>query len=231
MSTYQREMDYINLLSERPHTVKELADKLFISEPTVRRDIIKLKDNNLLICKRGVVSLKVNSPDKRIPLYIRDMEHNDEKKEIAIKAASLIKDGYVIMLDGSTTVYSLIPHLVQFTNLFVITSGAKAALALASMGIRTLCIGGELTTDTLSYVGNDAERTLRNYNADIAFISCRGISSDGSATDTSIMENSIRRIMLKNAKRKYILCDKSKFGQTFLNTVCNIKEVDGVVTN
>ncbi len=231
MSTYQRENDYISLLSEREHTVAELAAKLFISEPTVRRDIITLKEKELLVCKRGVVSLKVNSPDKRIPLYVRDMEHTDEKREIAIKAASLIKDGYVIMLDGSTTVHSLIPHLSQFNNLFVITSGAKTALALASMGIRTLCTGGELTPDSLSYVGNDAERTLNNYNADIAFISCRGISESGDATDTSIMENSIRRIMLKNSKRTYLLCDKSKFGHTLLNTICNIKDVDGVICN
>lgn len=231
MSSYKRENDYIRLLSERAHTVSELAAKLFVSEPTVRRDIIDLKEKELLICKRGLVSLKTNSPDKRIPLYIRDLEHNDEKKEIALKAASLIKDGYIIMMDGSTTVYSLLPHLTHFKNLFIITSGAKTALALATMGIRTLCTGGELTLDTLSYVGNDAEHTLSNYNADIAFISCRGISEDGIASDTSIMENSVRKIMLKNSRKSYILCDKSKFGKTYLNTICNVKDVAGVISD
>ena len=231
MSAYKREDEYIRLLSEREHTVQELAAKLFISEPTVRRDIIALKQKDLLICKRGLVTLKINPPDKRIPLFIRDLEHNDEKKEIAIKAASLIKDGYVIMLDGSTTVYGILPHLTQFKNLFIITSGAKTALALANMGIHTLCIGGEMTLDTLSYVGTDAERTLNNYNADIAFISCRGISADGIATDTSILENSIRKIMIKNSKRSYILCDKSKFGNTYLNTLCSVKDIDGIISD
>lgn len=231
MSSYKRENDYIRLLNERPHTVSELAAKLFISEPTVRRDIIDLKEKDLLLCKRGVVSLKTNSPDKRIPLYIRDLEHTDEKKEIALKAASFIKDGYVIMMDGSTTVYSLLPHLTHFKNLFIITSGAKTALALAAMGIRTLCIGGELTLDTLSYVGSDAEHTLNNYNADIAFISCRGISEDGIASDTSIMENSVRKIMIKNSRRSYILCDKSKMGKTYLNTICNTKDIAGVISD
>ncbi len=230
MSTHKRENEYIKLLSERDHSVAELAGMLFVSEPTVRRDIITLKEQDLLTCKNGIVSLKTSSPDKRIPLFIRDMEHNDEKKEIAIKAASLIKDGNVIMMDGSTTVYCLIPHLAQFKNLFVITSGAKTALALASMGIRTLCTGGELTTDTLSYVGTEAEHTLNNYNADIAFISCRGISEDGRATDASILENTIRKIMLKNSKKGYILCDKSKFGKTLLNTICNVKNVTGVIS-
>lgn len=231
MASYKRETDYIRLLSERDHTVQELAAKLFISEPTVRRDIIDLKEKDLLICKRGLVTLKTNSPDKRIPRFIRDLEHNEEKKEIAIKAASLIKDGYVVMLDASTTIEYLLPHLTQFKNLFVITNGAKAAIALASMGIHTLCTGGELTLDTLSYVGTEAERTLSNYNADISFISCRGISDDGLATDASILENTIRKIMIKNSKHSYILCDKSKFGKTYLNTVCHVKDVDGVICN
>lgn len=231
MSTYKREDDYIRLLSQRDHTVHELAVKLFISEPTVRRDIIKLKEKELLLCKSGLVRLKVNSPDKRIPLIVRTLEHNEEKIEIAIKATSHIKDGYVIMMDGSTTVDYIIPHLEKFKNLFVITSGAKTAIDLASLGIRTLCIGGEITLDTFSYVGADAERTLNNYNADIAFISCRGISAEGLATDTSILENSIRKMMIHNSRHSFILCDKSKFGHTYLNTLCSIKDVDGVISD
>ena len=231
MAIHKREQDYIRLLAERDHTVSELAAKLFISEPTVRRDIIDLKEKDLLICKRGLVSLKKNSPDKRIPRFIRDLEHNEEKKEIAIKAASLIKDGYVVMLDSSTTIDYLLPHLTQFKNLFVITNGAQAAIALASMGIHTLCTGGEMTLDTFSYVGTEAERTLTNYNADIAFVSCRGISDEGLITDASILENTIRKIMIKNSKQSYFLCDKSKFGKTYLNTICHVKDVDGVISN
>jgi len=40
MAIYNRENQYINLLAQKSHSVKELAEKLFISEPTVRRDII-----------------------------------------------------------------------------------------------------------------------------------------------------------------------------------------------
>ena len=89
MSSYKRENDYIRLLSERDHTVQELAAKLFISEPTVRRDIIDLKQKDLLLCKRGLVSLKKNAPDKRIPRFIRDLEHNEEKKQIGEYTVSI----------------------------------------------------------------------------------------------------------------------------------------------
>ena len=54
MSLYNRENQYIKLLAQKPHSVKELSEKLFISEPTVRRDIIILQKKELLTCKRGI---------------------------------------------------------------------------------------------------------------------------------------------------------------------------------
>lgn len=230
MSIYNRENQYINLLSQRAHSVKELSEKLFISEPTVRRDINMLQKKELLLCKRGIVSLKTSSPDQRIPLFIRHLEQNEAKQAIARKAAKHIKDGYVIMLDASTTAFHLLSYLTESKNILVITNGAKTALESASMGIRTICTGGELMTESFCYVGTDAEAVLKNYNADIAFFSCRGISDAGIASDNSILENSIRKIMIKNAKRSYLLCDSSKLGKTHLNTLCDIKDLSGLIT-
>lgn len=229
MSLYNRENQYIKLLAQKPHSVKELSEKLFISEPTVRRDIILLQKKELLTCKRGIVTLKTNSPDQRIPLFIRHLEQNEEKQIIARKALEHIKDGYVIMLDASTTAFHLLPYLTEFKNILVITNGAKTALESASMGIRTICTGGEMTLESFSYIGPDAENILSRYNADISFFSCRGISDD-IATDNSIMENNIRKIMIKNSKRKFLLCDKSKLEKTYLNTLCNIDDIDGIIT-
>lgn len=231
MPLYEREKSYINLLSDGAVSVKELAMKLFISEPTVRRDIIALEKKELVVCKRGNVSLKVNYADQRIPLFIRDMEQNDEKRIIAKKAAAYIKDGEVVMLDASTTAYHLLPYLAEFKNILVITNGAKTALESAAMGIKTICTGGELTGESFSYVGTDAQSILNRYNADVAFFSCRGVSDEGIVTDNSILENSMRKIMIKNSKKSYLICDKSKFGKTYLNTLCHINELEGLITD
>ena len=231
MSVYNRENQYISLLAQKPHSIKELAEKLFISEPTVRRDIIVLKEKGLVTSQKGIVALKTNSPDQRIPLFIRHLEQNEKKQSIARKALRHIKDGDVIMLDASTTAFHLLAHLTEFKNVLVITNGAKTALEAASMGIRTICTGGELMYDSFCYVGTDAESVLRNYNADVAFFSCRGISDGGIASDNSILENSIRKIMIKNSKKSYLLCDSSKLGKTYLNTLCNVKELNGVISD
>ncbi|MBO5479957.1 MAG: DeoR family transcriptional regulator [Clostridia bacterium] len=117
MAIYNREEEYVKLLTERTYTVKELAQKLFVSEPTVRRDILLLKKKELVTC----------------------------------------------------------------------------------------------------------------VNVNIAFFSCRGLSTDGMASDNSIPENNIRRIMIRQAKRKILLCDSSKFNRTYLNTLCHANELDAIV--
>ena len=229
MAIYNREDDYIKLLSEREHTVKELSDKLFISEPTVRRDILVLRDKEILECKRGVVRLKLTTPDARVPMFLRNLAHTDEKNAIARKCATHIKDGYTLMLDASTSAYCLVPYLASFKNLFVITNCAHTAIALASMGIKTLSVGGEITTDSYCCYGPDAERTVSGYNADVAIFSCRGINEQGALTDSTIFENSIRRIMMNNSRRKIALCDSSKFGKTYLHTLCHKGDVDEII--
>ncbi len=230
MSVYNRENQYISLLAQKPHFIKELAEKLFISEPTVRRDIIVLKEKGLVTSQKGIVALKTNSPDQRIPLFIRHLEQNEKKQSIARKALRHIKDGDVIMLDASTTAFHLLAHLTEFKNVLVITNGAKTALEAASMGIRTICTGGELMYDSFCYVGTDAESVLKNYNADVAFFSCRGISENNIATDNSILENAMRKIMIQNPKKSYLLCDSSKLGKTYLNTLCNVEDLNGLIT-
>ena len=230
MSIYNREEKYIKLLAERAHTVKELAEQLFVSEPTVRRDVASLKEKDLVVCSRGIVKIKSKYADQRIPLFIRNSIFTEAKKGIAQKAVQQIKNGDVVMLDASTTAYHMLAYMASLQNILLITNGAKTALEAAALGIKTICTGGELSPESFAYVGPDAEAALRRYNADVAFFSCRGISSDGRATDSSILENVMRQIMMQNARRSFLLCDKSKEGETYLHTLCRTKDVSGVIS-
>lgn len=231
MPIYDREKEYLRLLSERELTVSELATRLYVSEPTVRRDILAMKERELVNSRRGRVSLNVHSPDKRVPAFLRELSEGEKKRKIAEKAKAQIRDGMVVMLDASTTAYCLVEELADFRNLFVITSGARTAIALAELGIRAICTGGEIIPESYSYIGGDALRTLSAYNADVAFFSCHTLSEDGIAADNSIAENDIRRVMIRNSKKSFLLCDSTKFNRTSLNTLCNVKELDGIISD
>ena len=230
MPFYEREDKILNALLEKDSmTTQELSAKLFVSVPTLRRDLIKLEQMGKIIRTHGGAQLIKKAADEKIPIFLREQEQNDAKEIMAKKAVEFVRDGDIIMLDGSTSAYRIIPHLASFKNLIVITSSAKSSFLLGRMGINNICTGGRMITRSLSYIGEDAENTIRRYNADIMFFSCRGLSMDGKLTDNSIEENSLRKIMLCHAKKKVFLCDSSKLDHTYLNNLCHLSDVDEII--
>ncbi len=230
MSFYEREDKILDILFER-QTVgnNELAKMLYISAPTLRRDLEKLEGKGLIIRSHGACSLNRQAADEKISIRYREQEQNAEKVKIAKKAVEFIKDGDVIMLDASTSAQAIVPLLGGFRDLIVITSGAKTSYLLGKMAIKNISTGGQMITKSLSYTGPEALHTIGRYYADVVFFSCRGLANDGRLTDTSIEENEVRRAMLLHARKKVFLCDSKKIGRSCFNTLAHISELDQVV--
>lgn len=227
MNTDRKKQILEILLKEKEINVKDLAKRLYISEPSVRRDLAELeKEKFLRRTHGGAVLEELNSSSLKIPFIIRELEQSDAKIHIARQAAELVKDGDVIMLDASSSAYNVIPFLSTRTNLTVITSGVKTLMRLAEYGINAYSTGGHLLPSCLSLTDHDATSMLAHYNADIVFFSCRGLSADGLLTDFSIEENHIRSKMLQNARTSVLLCNSKKINQKYIHTLCSIEDVD-----
>lgn len=232
MPFYEREDKILDILAAcEAVRISDLSEKLFISVPTLRRDLIKLDKKGLILRGHGKVSLVKNSADTKIPFSLREEEQNGAKNIMAKIAASYIKDGDVIMLDASTSAYCIVPYLTEFKNIIVITSGAKTALLLAHYGISNICTGGQMINKSFSYIGNDAISVVLRYNADVVFFSCRGLAMNGNLTDGSIEESNLRRVMMKQSKKKILLCDRSKIGNIYLHNLCHVSELDEVISD
>jgi DeoR/GlpR family transcriptional regulator of sugar metabolism len=218
------------LLKEKKVTVKQLAKALFISEPSVRRDLQSLEKQNLIKRIHGGAVLEETALSKnRIPFLIREYEQSSAKTIIAKKAIDLICDNDVIFLDASTSCYYLIPFLASKRNITVITNGVKALTKLAEYGINTISTGGVLVNSCLALVGEEAYKTIGNYNADMAFFSCRGISDDGYLTDIAPEENNVRKMMIRRSKKSYLLCASEKFDKGYFHNLCHKDELDGII--
>lgn len=227
----ERHSQIIAALQETPNiTVRELSQLLHFSEPTIRRDFTELHKKGIITKRYGGAVLNQGAADREIPFVMRENEMSSNKSIMGQKASQLIRDGMVIMLDGSTSAYHLVPYLSKFKDLIVITSGAKTAVALAELQIPVFCTGGKMVTNSFSYVGKEAEDTVCKFNADIMFFSCHGLSEDGFMTDPSIDEANLRQVMLTRAKEKYLLCDSSKFRKTFFYNMGSISELDGIIS-
>ena len=214
-------------------TVSQMAKKLNFSEPTIRRDYTELHRRGLITKHYGGATLnrEVTSPDQEIPFVLRENERSKPKEKMGLMASEYIRDGMVIMLDGSTSAYHLVSYLSKFKDIIVITSGAKTAVALAEMHIPVFSTGGKMRTNSFSYIGKEAEDAVRKYNADIVFFSCHGLSLDGMMSDPSVEECHLRQVMLEKSREKYLLCDSSKIGNTYFYNMGSITTLNTVISD
>lgn len=230
MAFAERERELLKLIMQYDSvSVNELLKMQYISKSTLRRDLIRLEEKGLILRTHGSVIPVKKSADNNIPFFMREHEQSIEKRIIAEKAVKYVKDGDVIMLDGTTSACCIVPYLTEFEDIIVITSSAKAAFMLGELNIKNICTGGKMLTKSFSYIGDDALRTVSSYNADIVFFSCRGLSNNGYLSDNSIEENLVRQAMIKKAAKKVFLCNSDKIGNTYLHNLCHLTEVDDIV--
>lgn len=230
MYNLERQEQILAILEDKKSiSVTALAKLLYVSQPTVRRDLDNLcRQGKVQRTHGGVVLRKVS--DTEIPLMYREDQNNGAKKTIAEKAVKHIRDGDVIFLDASSTVSYLIPHLKKFRDLLVVTNSPKTSIRLGECGIKNYCTGGQLLMHSIAYVGAEAEKFISGINADIFFFSSRGYTEDGRITDSSESEATVKKAMLQNAEKSYYLCDSSKRGKKYAFNVCTTKDLAGILT-
>ena len=158
--------------------------------------------------------------------------HNvEEKKLIAEKAATLIKDGDIIFMDESTSAFYLASHIRDKSSVTVITNNVEIINLLAETNITLVSSGGYLSRENRTcFVGVDAQRVFENTYADIMFFSCKSLSDDGVISDVTREEVLIKQAMINNAAKRVFLCDSGKFGTRSAYRQCTLKDIDVMIS-
>ena len=226
----ERQEQLIGLLKEeKSMTVHRMARLLHISESSVRRDLAALEEMGKIRRTFGG-AIFYDAAEKEVSLLYRKNQRLAEKELIAREAAAHLADGMLIFLDASSSAAQMLPHLEGLKDITVVTNSPVASVALGEMKIRNHCTGGLLLNNSLAYVGPAAGDFVRRFTADIMFFSCRGLSDDGVLSDSLEEEVDIRSVMLKHARRKIFLCDRSKYGLSFHYRLCSLGDVDACIS-
>lgn len=232
MFAYERRNEIKRILRDKQSiSVSELAGRFFVSESTIRRDLDMMSANGEIHRTYGGAIL-VDSLSVDMPITIRERENIDAKNSIARSAVNFIHSGATVILDTSSTVTAMVPLLGEFDALTVITNSIKTAYMLnACSKITTYCTGGRLRGFNMSLVGATAVERLSEINADIAFISCRGMTPEKGITEASDEEAQVKRAMIEAASRTVLLCDSSKHGLVMMNRICQIGRLHAIVSD
>ncbi len=218
------------LEGEKYISAHELSRRLFVSLPTIRRDLAELSRRNLIVRSHGGAK-KVGADHAVMPLDFRKTISNTEKRRLCRAAAELVSDNDIIFIDASTTALQMAEFLSGKKSLTVITNGIPLASYLVQKGIKTCCVGGELSQSSLAFSGSLAEEFIQNFNIDAAFFSSYGINEIGMIVDASLSETQLRKVAIRQAKRSVFLCDSTKFMLSAPYNLMPLCNADYIITN
>ena len=176
---YQQErMDEIMKILKENHyvTVDFLVKEIKYSPASIRRDLTLLEKQGLITRSYGGVTYK----DANIsPFRFRQHSMKSAKNAIAKKAATLVKNGNVVFLDGSSTTQYMGHFLAEKKGITVITCNMILADFLSEHGINTYCTGGKVVEYPGILGGNFMLESLSKFNIDIGFFASTAFDSKG----------------------------------------------------
>ncbi|WP_433204864.1 DeoR/GlpR family DNA-binding transcription regulator [Dactylosporangium sp. CS-047395] len=209
----------------------ELAERLGVSEMTVRRDLDQLQEQGLVRRVRGgAVALDV--PAEAAGFAVRERWSSAAKARLGRAAAELIEPGGTVLLDAGTTTAELAPHLIARAPLTVAVLSLQAAVRLADQpGIKLLIIGGESRAGERSLVGPLALSALDQLRFDTFVMSIGAVHPDLGWSEFDLDDAAVKRAALRRAGRTIVVADHTKLGVQAFARVAPLSAVDTFVTD
>lgn len=218
------------LMDNHTINISVLSKKFGVTTQTIRRDLIQLESEGLINRTYGGAILNESKVDFAVPFYRRLARNKDKKDKIALEVTPLLKNCSSIFADSSSTVVNAIKFL-RDSNLTVVSNSAEVPKQLYNGKANFISSGGVLDRQSLSFHGVIAEHTLKNYNVDVALISCKGLDKDSGVTDSTDSEAVIKKIMMEQSNKVYLLVDSTKFGKKGFVHLIDISKLSNVITD
>lgn len=216
-------------------SVAEIATALSVSEMTIRRDLDELERDGRLVRTHGgamaVEEAGENAIDREEPAFESRLRRNQAaKRRIAAFAATRIESGRTVALDVGTTTYLVAEQIAGRSGIKVFTSSLKAGELLGHSACEVYMPGGQIRGDEMSVCGPTAVSQFERLWFDVALIGVSGITAGG-IFDYSFDDSEMKRVYLRRATQKILLCDRSKFRRMSLVQVADFRDIDMLVTD
>ncbi|MGO7580926.1 DeoR/GlpR family DNA-binding transcription regulator [Rhizobium ruizarguesonis] len=220
-------------------SVSDVASQLAVSEMTVRRDLIELEKDGRLVRTHGgaVRSGKAFEPianeavDREEPTFESRLTRNAAaKRTIAMAAAGVAAGARTLALDVGTTTYLLSGLLLNQPHTKIFTNGVRNAMQLGTGFGEIYLPGGRMRGEEMAISSQSAVSQFEELWFDIAFVGVSGITAQG-IYDYSFEDTDMKRVYLRRATQKVVLCDSTKFKRMSLVHIAPLQQFDMLITD
>lgn len=232
-STVSRRKEILHMLSENGQVfVETLSERFKVSEVTIRNDLEQLEQKNMLIRARGGAFKLEEAVGIDQRLADKNRINFQKKSKIGRKAAQLVFESDTVIIDSGSTTAEMVRNLPDFQDVTIITNALNIANQLMTKpNINVIIPGGYLRKNSLSLVGPQAEKSLRNFNVDKAFLGVDGFDTRHGIFTPNVEEARLNEIMIEISREVILLVDSSKFVKRSFAFICSIDQIDKVITD
>ena len=214
----------------RSATVGELANLFEVHDATIRRDLSEIEQEGLLRRTHGGVVMEEWTHSE--PAFNERSEQSAEEKiRIGQMAAGLVRDGDHIIIDSGTTTIHIARHLVNHSNLTVVTNDINVASELRDApGVKVILTGGELYPSSYMLNGMLTDYALQSLHVIKAFIGTPALHPEHGIMHPEARLVPAKQGMIRAAKQIIVVTDHRKLGKLSLHTVAPISAVHTLIT-
>jgi DeoR/GlpR family transcriptional regulator of sugar metabolism len=199
-----------------------------VSDDTIRRDIQQLADDGKVIkFHGGALSPSFHNNHSSS----KDVYAYTQKKIIAQKAISIIKDGMFVLTTGGTTIIEMARALPPELHATFI-SGSIPALAeyIVHPNIEVIAIGDKISKDSKITVGSDAISRIKELKVDLCILGISAINLETGVSDNDWEVVQIKKAMIAASQKVACLTISEKINSRQPFQVCEINKIDTIVT-
>ena len=155
-----------------------------------------------------------------------------EKRRIAQRAVSLVGDNDSVIISSGSTMAVFAENLTPKGRLNVVTPAVNIAMLLGDVpGITVMQLGGILYGNSMCVTGIEAINKLSQIHCSKIFFGVDGIDAEAGITCLAMEEADLTRKMIEVCDMAIVLADSSKIGFKGFSRICQIDEIDVIVTD
>ncbi len=221
-----------HLFAHGHSTIAEIADAVEASEPTVRRDLVLLEGDGVIVRTHGGARIAENTSHE-IGFESREQINLAAKRCIAEAAYRRLGPGMSVFLDAGTTVLQL-ARLIRLSplELRVFTNCLSVAQHLMTVPeVNITLLGGILRPQNSSMVGPLAEEALSRLWFDTLFLGAGAVGPDCNIYSADPQEARINALMVERTDTSIVLADAEKFGARLTYRVLDVADVTAVISD
>lgn len=216
------------LTKENKMEVSLLAEKLSVSQVTIRKDLDALESRGIIKREHGF-ALLCSTDD----INGRIAYHYEEKRKIAQKASEMVQNGDTIMIESGSCCALLADALANTKkDLTIITNSAFiAGYIRGKANFQIVLLGGIYQQDAQVMVGPMVQQCVENFFVDLFFIGTDGYNSRIGFTNRDQMRAQAVRDMARQADNVIVLTESDKFAKNSIVPLNLKTPIKAVITD